>query len=319
MIDRLEELRTFTVVAEHRNFSRAARELGVALSAVSRRIRELEDRLGVQLLQRTTRQVSLTTVGEQLRERALRVLEELAATDEVAASSGGLAAGTLRVAAPAAFGNRLLPPLLCELQRSRPGLVVKLSLDDRMVDLVASRVDVALRIWRQPAMSSLIARRLARVDYVVCGSPRYFARAGVPATAADLAEHRGLAYSNVAASTYWQLREIRTGETTSPRVRSAFECDNGESLLAAAIAGNGVTILPRFMVAGALRDGSLQAVLTDHEREPVHLYVLHPSRRHVPPATSEFVRLAVERFGKTLDVDAATPTPSAQRSRPRRR
>lgn len=300
MIDRFEELRTFTIVAQHRSFSRAARELGVALSAVSRRVRELEDRLGIQLLQRTTRQVSLTALGEQLRDRALRVLEELATADELAAASGGVLTGTLRVSAPVTFGVHRLAPVLCEFQAAHPGLMINLGLDDRLTDLVASGIDVALRIWRRPEPSSLIALRLARVHYVVCGSPAYFARAGVPRTAADLADHHGLAYTNVSRTAYWELTDTRTGVTSSPRVRSAFECDNGDVLRAAAIAGNGVAILPRFLVADALRDGTLQSVLADHERAPVYLYVLHPSRRHVPAPTRDFVRFAVARYGKEL-------------------
>lgn len=312
MTDRFEELRTFAAVAEYRSFSKAARALGIALSAVSRRIRELEDRLGAQLLQRTSRQVSLTAIGEALYERAGRVLEDLEEAEAVATTAGGGLTGQIRVAAPFTFGLKLLAPALCDFRHTRPDLLVHLNLDDRIVDVIAGRFDVALRIWRTPELSSLIALRLARVHYVVCGSPAYFEQAGVPRVPEDLVAHRGITYSNITPTEYWKLRDTRTGRLASPRPRTVFECNNDNILQTAAIHGVGVALLPRFVVRDALRDGLLQTVLDDYEREPVHLYVVHPSRRHVPALTKAFVRFVVERFGKELDARPGGPRLAAR-------
>ena len=314
MSDRFEEIRTFTAVARQASFTKAARSLGLALSAVSRRISELEERLGVRLLQRNTRRVSVTDAGSRLLLHGERLLDQLDAAEAEAADAGRGARIRIRVSAPMIFGARLLTPVVAEFCQAHPLAAVELSLDDQLVDVVGDRFDVALRIWRKPMASSLVARRLAPIRYVVCASPAYLLTVPPLRTFAALEGLRGLAYTRIQHAAYWRMRDAKTGVMHTPRIESVLDCDNGDALREAAIAGLGLTILPTFIVCEALREGSLRAVFFDVEEAPVHLYALYPSRAHMHPTGVAFVRFIAERFAHDSWTDGRGQPRRARRS-----
>lgn len=251
MENRFEDIRTFIAVVQGKNFAKAAERLNLANSAVSRRIRELEDRLGVQLFNRTTRVVKLTNIGKEFYERCLRVLEDFDEAEQIAAQGVAELKGKLRVSAPISFGTLHLMPIIAQFMQQHRGLTVELELDERIVDLVNDGFDVALRISRQ-LDPSLIARRIAPIRHIACASPAYLKRTAIPKVPADLVRHSGLAYSNVDDRIYWQFHDPKNNTPVSIDVPCVFRANNGDVLREAAIAGLGIAALPTFIISEAI-------------------------------------------------------------------
>lgn len=293
----MELIAAFVEVADRSSFSAAARSLGVTPSTVSRRLQQLEEILRVRLLNRTTRRVALTEAGEMFRERcgqALAILDE--AADEV----GDLVAapqGRLRVHAPAVFGQRHMAPALAELLRRHPRLEVDLILTDEIVDLVAERVDVAVRTGGLTD-SRLVARRLAANSRVLCAAPDYLARAGIPARPEDLAAHACLAPSFLRRADVWTLTGP-DGEVRSVRVTGPIRTNNAEVVTQAALAGLGIAFSATFLAGPHLRDGSLVRVLADWRLPDSGLYAVYPNAGHVSPKVRAFIDFFAERFAGT--------------------
>ena len=295
-LDELLSLAVFARVVEARSFTKAATALGVSKSSVSARVARLEDRLGVRLLERTTRRLAVTDPGLRLYDRAARVL---AAADEAAAAGESEALGprgVLRVSAPVTFAQLHLARAVADFLRANPNVEVALATSDRLVDLVAEGFDVAVRIARLKD-SSLVARRLTTDRLVVVGSPAYLAAAGTPRTPADLVAHRCLRYALAAPGTEWGFRGFGSGHrvpVTGPLVAS-----DGTVLREAAAAGLGLAVLPSFMVASDLTAGRLVTVLEGyHGGAEVGVYAVHPHRRHVPPKVRAFVDFLATRFAR---------------------
>ncbi|HEU0153165.1 MAG TPA: LysR family transcriptional regulator [Arenimonas sp.] len=315
MQDRFEDLRTFITIAQTRRLGAAADRLGIVRSAVSRRLQELEGRLGVLLVTRNTRSLSLTNAGEEFYRRALAILEELEDAEATIAKGSAEVSGKLRVSAPVTWSVMHLAPVLAEFSQRYPAVQIELELNDRIVDVVEEGFDVALRISRLKD-SALVARQIAPIRHVVCGAPSYFRRYGVPKRPEDLLSHRGLTYSHVEDRLYWQFFEPSKQELFSVDVSSVARVNNGDALRELALAGMGVAFLPTFVVCHAVDAGQLRSVLTDFVRPPLHLYALYPSRRHLSAKVRAFVDFLVEKYGDYPIWDRVAGLPSASAKGP---
>ncbi len=303
----MDDLQAFRAVAEEGGFTPAAAALGTTVASVSRRIKGLERRLGVRLFNRTTRRVSLTEAGETYLQHVRRVLDDLADAEASVHQLTGEARGTLRVAAPLSFGVRRLAPVLARFARQHPALRVRLSLDDRVVDLVEGGYDLALRIGYPPD-SSLIGRALLPVARFLCAAPGYLDARGTPADPGELADHDCLHYNPLAFSEEWPLAGAGPrGITVEGRLCS----NNGDVLREAAIAGMGIALLPDFIVEDALARGQLKRILRQFEPPPFTLYAVYPSREFVPAKVRLF--LDALQAGFTPEGSPGSRGPQARR------
>ncbi|SLN34629.1 LysR family transcriptional regulator [Oceanibacterium hippocampi] len=295
-MDKLANMAVFAAVVEEKGFSAAARRLGMSKSAVSKQVSRLEDSLGARLLNRTTRSLSLTEIGEVFYGHCARMLE--AASDAEAAVSAlhGEPRGHLRVALPMTFGIREVAPAVAEFLKRHPAVTIEMELNDRFVDVVADGFDLAVRVAALPD-SSLIARRLAPMRSVICASPGYLAEHGTPATIDDLAGLNCLHYSNAPAR---QWAVVENGRERKVEIRGNLIANNGEALMEAATAGLGITIAPTFIVAEALRRGDLVTILDQcHRSDEASVFALYPHRRHLSPKVRAFIDFLADRFAPT--------------------
>jgi DNA-binding transcriptional LysR family regulator len=285
-LEDLQDFAVFSRVVDARSFSSAARAVGMTTSAVSKRIARLESRLGVRLLERTTRHVAPTEAGAAFYTRTARILAEVDEAEHAIASLGGAPRGTLRVSAPVIFGEHHVTPLLPAFFAKHPDVRIDLSLSDRFVDLVEEHFDVAIRIGPM-ADSSLVRVRVGNTNAIVCASPAYVARFGAPIKPHDLTAHNCLRYSLVTSAREWRFRTAR-GEVSVPVVGN-LEINNGAALCEAAIAGIGIARLPHFLVATALANGSLVSLLDDCRTAPIGIHIVHPRGATPLPKVGAFV------------------------------
>lgn len=290
-MDRFAQLQAFVRTAERGSQSAAARELGVTPAMVGRTVRALEDRLGVRLLNRTTTRQSLTPAGDAFLAAASAVLDALDGAERAVSDQQAELRGTLRVSAPMSFGVRHLPPVLAAFGAAYPRVQVELSLNDRVVDLVEEGFDLAVRIGGSLPDSSTVARRIASCRMVLCAAPAYLAHRGVPAAPDDLRGHDCLSYSYFAPGASWSL-----GAATV-RVSGPLVANNGDALLGAAVAGQGVILQPTFIVGDALREGALVALLPDWPPRALAVHAAYPASRGVPPKVRAFVDTLAARLG----------------------
>ena len=287
MLDRVTGMQVFCRVAALGSFSAAGRALGLSQTGVTKHVAALEARLGTRLLHRTTRRLTLTETGRTYLEACERILAEIDEAEAAAGAEGVEAHGTLRLNVPLSFGVREIAPALAEFSAVHPALTIELGLNDRRVDLIEEGWDLAVRIGTL-ADSGLIARRLTSSRLVACGAPAYFERHGTPRRPEELKNHNCLGYT-LSDSSGW-----RFGEQAYP-VSGPLRAPNGAALTAAAVAGLGLIYQPTFLVAQALRAGTL--VLLDFGAPspvlPIHA-LMPPGRR--PAKTRAFVEFLVQRF-----------------------
>ncbi|MFM2041779.1 MAG: hypothetical protein RLY86_355 [Pseudomonadota bacterium] len=295
-MDRLEDLRLFTLVAETRSFTRAAEKLNLSKSAASRRIAELEETLGARLFHRTTRSISLTQVGQSFHQRIAQILSDLDEAERSVADERTAPRGVLKVAAPMSFGIRHLGAAICDFMARFPEVEVDMDLSDRYVDLVEEGYDLAVRIGRLKD-SSLIARRICPARMVVCAAPDYLKRRGRPGVPQDLTQHDCLLYTG-AQRDEWVFR-ARPGaeETVAIRITGRLKANNGDLLRAAAVGGQGVITMPTFIVGDDLAAGRLVPCLLDHMVEPGAVHCVYPANRHLSPKVRAFVDFMTARLG----------------------
>ena len=276
----LEAWAIFAKVAEAGSFARAAEELQLSQATVSKAITRLETRIGTSLFHRTSRRMSLTAAGEAALERAARILDEGEAVEAEVADRSAALRGLIRLAAPMSFGVSRLAPLLPAFMQAHPDVELDIQLSDQMVDLVAERFDMALRISTL-ADSSLRARQLCQVRILLVGSPAYFEAHGRPNHPRDLVQHRGFQYSYTRSGNTWRFRHPRHGEfaQTVPR---QLQANNAEVFDAALRAGLGLALQPEFLVWEQLRDGTLQTAMDDWKVEPLALSIITPPGLHRP-------------------------------------
>jgi len=292
-MNRFAELSALVRTVDRGSQAAAARELRITPAMVGRYIQALENRLGVRLLNRTTARQSLTEAGIAFYARASTILEQLEEAETTASDRQAEPRGTLRVNAPMSFGARHLAATVSEFCDRHPGVRVEMVLNDRVVDLIEEGYDVAVRIGRL-ADSGLIVRRLTTCRLVVCASPGYLARRGTPRTPADLLEHNCLLYAYASNGGVWRFQ----GEEGEAEVRLAGDVvvNNGDALLAAALAGQGVILQPTFIVGAALRQGCLVSLLPGWRLADLDVHAAYPSMRHLSPKVRSFVDFLAGRF-----------------------
>ena len=292
-MNRFGALAVFTAVAELGSFSGAARRLGRSTTAISRAIAALEAELGVRLLNRTTRRVSLTDSGAGYLEVSRRILSELEEAESALQEGVGAPRGPLTVTAPVVFGRRHLMPLICDFLDRHAAVQARVLLVDRIVDLVEEGVDVAVRIGHLPD-STLIAVQVGRVRRILCASPAYLARCGTPREPADLDRHRtiGAALSGALASPAIPRR----GRPARAAIAPALRVNSVEAAIEAALAGFGITAALSYQVDQELRAGVLVRLLPEHEPAPLPLHLVRPAGTHLPAKVRLFLSFAAERL-----------------------
>src|SRR5688500_6971137 len=293
MADALQEIAVFARIVGTGSLSAAARDLGLSPALVSRRLSGLETRLGVRLINRTTRSLHLTDEGAAYYETCTRVLAEMEEADAAVSAGRAEPRGILRVALPASFGNQHVAPLVPKFAERYPDVQLALSLSDRTVNVVEEGFDLAVRI-ADLADSSLAARKLAPNRRVVCASPAYLARHGTPRTPEELARHNCVATD---FTMNWDYRDP-DGKPGSVRVSGRYACDNWEVLREWALAGLGIALKSTWDVRRHLEDGSLVSLLPGYTfATDVAIYAVYPHRRHLPAKTRAFIEFLAESFG----------------------
>lgn len=276
----LTGLETFVTVARSGSFAEAARRLAISATMVGRRVQGLEERLGAKLIERTTRSLRLTALGEQFLLKAAEVLEAVEELNELARPAAAQPSGRLRVTGPTTLGIKRLAAIVSQVVDRHPALSVELSLSDRSVDLVGEGFDLAVRVGELRA-ASLIARRVGTYCFACCASPECLERDGVPRTPHDLAAARCVLNLNLVPRDRWPFLDAM-GVPFTVAVRGSVEIDNGEALRAAALAGAGIIYAPLDLVEDDLRAGTLVQVLGGWRLLELPIHTVHPSRRLVP-------------------------------------
>jgi DNA-binding transcriptional LysR family regulator len=292
--DTLNEMSVFAKVVASGSLSAAARDLGLSPAMVSRRLAALEARLGVRLVNRTTRTLRLTDEGAAYFESCSRVLAEIAQANACAANGREEPHGTLRVALPAAFGNQYVAPLVPQFAERYPAVQLALSLSDRSVNLIEDGLDLAVRIAARTD-PSLGARKLAPNRRVVCASPEYLRRHGTPRTPQDLSQHNCLIASEFSATWEYKGPDDKAG---SVHVSGRWVSDNWEVLRQWALAGMGVALKSTWDVRRHLESGALISLLDGYSFDSdLAIYAIYPLRRHLPAKTRAFIDFLAESFG----------------------
>lgn len=291
----IDELRSFVALVDAGTATRAAARRGVAVSAISRRLKDLEARLGAQLLNRTTRKMSLTEEGRVFYERASRILADLAEAEAEIAERSAVLKGRLKIAAPVSFGAAHLASAVSAFMHAHPAVKIELDMSDARVDLVDEGVDLAVRIGSLTD-SALMARKIVDVRHAVCAAPGFFNARGAPRTPRDLEGAPGLCYGNLRDPSLWPFRGP-DGSQGAVRVATRFEATNGDALREVAIAGHGVLCEPTFILHGAVERGLLQPVLTEYDWYDMALFVVYPPTRHLSSRARRFIDFLADRFG----------------------
>jgi DNA-binding transcriptional LysR family regulator len=290
-----QRLAQFSAIVRAGSITKAAAALGVGKSVLSRQLAKLEDELGARLIQRSTRRLTLTEIGDlvfaqtQAMDRAMANIEQLTEQHQSEVS------GRLRVTCPRPLGQRHLVPLLVEFTRTYPKIDVVLTVDDRMVDLIADHIDVAIRVAHLED-STLVARKLGDNPRVIVAAPAYLARVGTPRTPSDLLDHECLLYTS-GARVFDEWRFSKDDETTTQRVTGKIQINDGMALVSAALAGAGVLGIDRLMVGEELANGSLVPLFADYTLtagQPV--YAVYPARPWLARKTATFVAFLQERL-----------------------
>ena len=289
-MDQFKEIESFVAVAQLGSFVKAADKLGMSKAMVSRHVSELEVRLGVRLMQRTTRRLSLSDAGADYLQRCVQILGELHDANAAVSASAVQAQGLLKVTAPLTFGIRHLAPLWGEFLRIHPRVELEVNLNDRMVDLIEEGYDLAVRVG-QLASSSLIARRISGTRLVLCASPRYLQQAAPIRDLDDIADHDVMAYTYLATGEQWHFSGPQGARSIEvhPRLRS----NSGDTCRAAALADQGIVFQPSFLVGEDLKAGRLVEILPQYAGPELDISVVYPSRHHL----SHKVRAMVEFLG----------------------
>jgi DNA-binding transcriptional LysR family regulator len=297
-MDRFDNMRVFAKVVETSSFAGAAARLGISASMVSQHVKELEERLGARLLNRTTRKVSLTETGRAYYERCTRLLADLEETEQAVSDMHAAPRGELRVNATPTFGILQLAPAIADFTARFPGISVELMLSNRMADLIEESLDVAVRVGLVPD-SSLIARQLAPCRMVVCGAPSYFEKHGIPRSPADLTNHNCLTVA-VTGLSYYRMWHLTAPDGTALNLSPIgnLRTNSGAVLKVAALAGHGLVCLPTYLVGDALQSGRLVTVLDDYTAPPLTLRALYPHSRHLSAKVRAFVDFLASRFGR---------------------
>ena len=278
----------FVTVIETGSFSKAAEQLGSSKSAVSKRITQLETRLGVRLINRTTRKLSLTSAGEQYLAYATQAYDAAKQGEDLVTQQQSKPKGVVKFGVPMTFGRLHIAPLLAQFQKQYPDIQLEMQLDDRVVDLVETGLDFVIRIGELKD-SSLIAKPIAQCHSIICASPAYLSKAGIPSSPQCLTEHNCLLYSYYQAGNDWYFSPgYNDDETSFIKVtpRGSFTANNSEAIHQAVLDGVGIAQLPTFIVANDVRAKRLVPLLSAYPLPEHGIYALLPERKHVPTKVS---------------------------------
>ena len=292
-MDKFQEMRTFVAVVDAGSFVRAAEALVMSKAAVSRYVTELETRLGVRLLQRTTRKLSLTGEGEVFHARCQALLADIEEAEAEISARSGQAVGLVKVNVPVSFGILHLATLWGEFRALHPLVTFDVTLADRVVDLVEEGYDLAVRIARLPS-STLISRKLSATRMLLCASPQYLQRAGTPQHPSELAQHAVLAYSLLVSGDEWHFDGPQgpVSVKTAPCIRT----NSGDTCRAAALQHQGIVMQPSFMVGADLAAGTLIELMPPYRGLELGIYAVYPTRKHVSPKVRLLIDFLVESF-----------------------
>jgi DNA-binding transcriptional LysR family regulator len=284
----------FIAVVDNGGFSAAARSLGVSKSAVSKRVNQLESHLGVRLLHRTTRKLSLTEAGERYFEHAAQALRAADKAEDAVTELQGEPQGKLKISSPMSFGRLHVAPLIPKFLQRYPKLQIDLVMDDKNIDLVAAGIDVAIRAGGMPD-STLIARKLAPLRQVLCASPAYIERYGMPITPSELCERNCILFSYSGDANEWTLN--KDGQSEAVMVSGSYRVNNSEAILEALREGVGIGRLPTFVAGPDLQAGSLLRVLDSYHIPDHVFYAVFPERQYLPAKVRAFLDFTIEYFG----------------------
>ncbi len=293
-MDKVRAMTIFAAVAEAGSLSAAARNLGEPLTNVSRALAQLEARLSSTLIERTTRRMVLTDAGRDYLETCRSVIEQIEAAESRITGEAGDLSGTIAVTAPVAFGRMHVVPLVAAFLASFPRIDARLLLVDRVVDLIEEGIDVAVRIGELPD-SALIAKRVGTLNMVVCASPGYLDRHGVPSAVAELARRDCVTFGGLPGGTRWNFKSKRYGRN-SVRVRARLSVNTADGALDAAAAGAGITRVLSYQAKGALDDGRVRTILDRFDDTAIPIHLVYRPTRTESPRVREFVRFAAARF-----------------------
>lgn len=297
-MDNINAIRMLVRVVEAGSFSAAGRQTDMAPSSVSRLIAELEEDLGVQLFLRTTRRLNLTEAGQEYYQRCKQILNEL---DEarLSVTHRGKPSGILRITAPNAISRELLISIIPGFLETYPGVKIVLTPSDYIVDLVATGVDIAIRVGRL-SDSSLKARKLGDSRRVVCASPAYLKKHGTPKHPSELSQHNCLTFRDHPGSSIWQFREGR--KTLKVATTGNFFARGSDAVIAGALSGMGIILMPDWNMLVELKNGQLKTILQEYSLVPdtSPVWAVHSHQRHVPPKIRAFIDYTIEQFKKVM-------------------
>ncbi|MCH1995228.1 LysR family transcriptional regulator [Achromobacter xylosoxidans] len=292
--DLASSLEFFVLLARHRNLSTVARQLDLTPPAATKRLAQLEARLGVRLVNRTTRSISLTPEGETYLHYATRILADVREMEEVVSSSGSVPKGLLRINATLGFGRTAIAPIVSEFALHHPQVEVQLDVTDRPIDLVESGVDLGIRFGALPDQR-LVARRVLSNRRFLCAAPRYLARHGTPASLRDLAHHQCIIHrQNEDAYGVWRF--TRDGRAETVKVHGALSSNDGDIVLNWALDGHGILVRSEWDLAKYLESGRLRVVLPEFILPSADLFVYYPSKRDLSARTRAFIDFLMARF-----------------------
>lgn len=313
-MDRFNELKVFISVAETGGFAKAAARLRSSPPAVTRTVAALEQRVGVQLFNRTTRLVSMTEAGRRFLEHARRILTDLNVAESELAGEGSVPSGHLTITSPVTMGRMVLPPIVTDFLHDHPNVTTKVLLFDRVTNLIEEGIDVGLRIGQLPD-SSIIARQVGEVRRILVASPAYLSKHGTPKTPADLKHHSMIAFTGLVPNREWTVIEGKVVRRLTLKPR--FEVNDAAAAIAAADGSGGITIAYSYMVASHIRERRLQQVLESFAPSAVPVQLVYPESRLVAPKVRAFVDYAAPKLRSAL----RGLNPSAKKSSvaPRRR
>lgn len=289
-MDRLQLMTVFVAVAEEQSFAAGARRLNMSPPAVTRAIAALEDRLGIKLLTRTTRYVRVTDAGQRYLEDARRIINEVDEADEAAAGINAEPRGHLAITAPVLFGKLFVIPGIVDYLQRYPDMEISAVFLDRVVNLLEEGFDVGIRIGELPD-SSMKAIRVGSIRRVVCASPDYLAKHGIPEKPSDLANHLVVASSAASPAMEWKF-----AEGLAVRVKPRLTVTSNDSAIAAVLLGMGVTRLLSYQIASYQASGQLQTILSEFEPEPLPIHVIHREGRYASAKVRSFVDLMVAKL-----------------------
>jgi DNA-binding transcriptional LysR family regulator len=292
----------FVRTVEAGSFAGAAKKLGITPVAVSKNVQRLEQRLGVRLLRRSTRKLSVTEEGRLYYERCVGPLRELESAESAITEKGRSPTGAIKVTSLSPFGRTYVLPLIPAFSRLYPGIELELRLDDAVSDMIAGGYDVGIRAG-EARDGSMVMREVAPLNFVVCGAPSYFAERGIPLTVADLAKHNCLRLRGRGPATHsleWRLGP--TGPADSPSIKGNFLAHDITTLVTAAVYGQGLVFAPLPLVLPLFRTGELRPVLPDCVSQPARIFIHYPSRKHLPARVKAFVNFMLEHLRSNPDL-----------------